>query len=86
MKWFRMTLVIWSFLDTLRDFVIIIKIPDEKVFSETAIGHTASYFEKLYDVLIGFVTPRSHKRLCNALWAFAERWLLVDIGWFVLLL
>ena len=44
--------------------------------------HTLS---KLYDVPVGFVNP-SILRLCVALFAGAEGWLLFDIGWFVLFL
>ena len=34
-----------------------------------------------FDVPVGFVTP---KRQCIALFAVAEGWLLLDIGWLVL--
>ena len=40
-----------------RVFVKIISIPDEELFSEMAVGCTASYFVKLFDVPIGFVPP-----------------------------
>ena len=40
---------------------------------------------KLYDVPVGFVTP-SLLRQCIAIFAVAEGWLLLDIGWFVLFL
>ena len=43
--------------------------------------HTLS---NLYDVPVGFVTPPPILRLCIALFAVAEGWLLLDIGWFVL--
>ena len=37
-----------------------------------------------YDVPVGFVNPLPILRLCIALFAVAEGWLLLDIGWFVL--
>ena len=40
----------------------------------------------LYDVPVGFVTPPPILRLCIALFAVAEGWLLLDIGLFVLVL
>ena len=50
------------------------------------VGCTASYFVKLYDVPVGFVTPPPPPsfRQCIALFAVAEGWLLLDIRWFVL--
>ena len=42
-------------------------------------------FSKLYDVPVGFVSPPPpHLKQCIALFAVAERWLLLDIGLFVL--
>ena len=43
--------------------------------------HTLS---KLYDVPVGFVPSFPISKLCIALFAVAEGWLLLDIGWFVL--
>ena len=43
--------------------------------------HTLS---KLYDFPVGFVNPPPTLRLSIALFAVAEVWLLLDIGWFVL--
>ena len=36
-------------------FIRILSIPDEEYFSETAVGCTATYFTKFYDVPVGFV-------------------------------
>ena len=44
-------------IQTVRFIVKIISIPDEELFSETAVGCTASYFLKVYDVPVGFVPP-----------------------------
>ena len=45
----------------------------------------SSYRIDLYDVPVGFVTPPPPiLRLCIALFAVVEGWLLLDIGWFVL--
>ena len=44
--------------------------------------HTLS---KLYDIPVGFETP-ALLRQCIAIFAVAEWWLLLDIGWFVLFL
>ena len=41
---------------------------------------------KLYAVPVGFVPPPFFLRLCIALFAVAEGWLLLDIGWFFLFL
>ena len=60
---FGMTLVIWSFqiyVKTNRSVYCLISIPDEELFSEAAVGCTASYLSKLYDVPVGFVTPTSY--------------------------
>ena len=43
----------------------------------------SSFGVKLYDVPVGFVTPPPILRLYIALFAVAEGWLLLDIGWFV---
>ena len=44
------------------------------------VGCTASYFVKIIDVPIGFVTPPPLiLRLCIALFAVTEGWLLIDI-------
>ena len=48
---------------------------------------TASYFVKLYDAPVGFVTPPPpNLRVCIVLFVAAEGWLLLDIGWFVVFL
>ena len=72
-------------IQTVRFIVYIISIPDEEPLSETAVGCSASYFVKSYDVPIGFVTP-SYFEAVYCLFTVAEGWLLLDIGWFVLLL
>ena len=41
----------------LRVFVKIISIPDEKLFSETAVGAPLANLSKLYDVPFGFNPP-----------------------------
>ena len=93
-------LVIWSFwiiymyvnllakllfkIQTVRDFVKIISIPDEELFSETTVGCMTSYFVKLYDGSRWFCNPNHpHFRQCISLFAVAEGWLLLDMGWFV---
>ena len=53
-----------------------------KYFPKRASGAPLHTLSKLYDVPVGFVTPPL--RLCIALFAVAEGWLLLDIGWFVL--
>ena len=67
-------------------FVKIISIPDEELFSETAIGCTASYFVYIIDdIPVDFVAPHPHLRQCIiALFAVAEGWMLLDFEWFVL--
>ena len=40
----------------------------------------------LYNNPVGYVTPIPLMRLCIALFAVAERWLMLDIGCFVLFL
>ena len=47
----------YMLIQTVWLIVKIISIPDEELFSETAVGCTASYFSKLYDVPVGFVLP-----------------------------
>ena len=61
--------------------------PDE-LFFETAVGYTASYFVKIIWCSRWFCNPPPPliSRLCIALFAVAEGWLLLDIGWFVLFL
>ena len=72
---------------TVRFIVWIISIPDEELFSETAVGCTASYFVKIIWCSRWFCKPPPPiLRLCIALFAVAEGWLLLDIGWFVLFL
>ena len=56
------------------------------IFPETAVRCTASYFVKLYDDPVGFVTPPPNLRVCIVLFVAAEGWLLLDIGWFVVFL
>ena len=67
---------------TIWTFIKMISIPDEatKRLSGTPL-HTLS---KVYHVPFGFGPPRLSK--CLALFAVAKRLLLLDIGWFVLLL
>ena len=60
----------------------IIRIPDEDFFSKRASGASLHTLSKLYDVPVGFVSPLL--RQCIAIFAVAEVWLLLDIGWFVL--
>ena len=64
--------------------VLIISIPDEELFSETAVGCTASYFVKIIWCSCWFWTPPPILRLSIAYFAVAEGWLLLVIGWFVL--
>ena len=54
------------------------------LFSETAVGCTASYFVKIIWCSCWFWTPPPILRLNIAYFAVAEGWLLLDIGWFVL--
>ena len=68
-----------------RDFVKIISIPDEELFSKTAVGCTAPHLILIIWCSHWFCTPSSHLRQCIALYTVAEGWLLLDIGWFVLL-
>ena len=49
-------------------------------------GSPLHILSKLYDVHVGLVPLSSLLRLCIALFAVAEGWLLLDIGWFVLFL
>ena len=64
---------------------IIISIPNEELFSKTAVGALLHTLSKLYDVPVGLVTPTPPPlRLCISLFAIAEGWLLLNIGWFVL--
>ena len=64
-------------------YVLWTYIPDEELFSETAVRNTASYFVKIIWCSRWFCNPPI-LRLCYALFAVAEGWLLLDIGWFVL--
>ena len=70
-------------IQTDRNFVKIISIPEKELFSETAVGYTASYFFKIIWCSRWFCisSPRLRQRI--ALFAFIEGWLLLDIGWFV---
>ena len=63
----------------------IISIPDEELFSETYVGCTASYFVKIIWYSRWFCIPPL-LRQCIVIFAVAEGWLLLDIGWFVLFL
>ena len=62
----------------------IFSIPEE--FSETSVVYTATYFLKILGCSRWFCIPHPHLRQCIALFAVAEGWLLLDIGWFVLFL
>ena len=44
------------------------------------------HYQKVYDVPVGLVPPPFFIRICIALFAVAEGWLLLDIGLFVLFL
>ena len=68
-------------MQTVRVFVKIISIPDEELFSETAVGCTASYFVKIIWCSRWFGPP-FHLRKFPALFAVAEGWLLLNIEWF----
>ena len=57
--------------------------PDEELFSQTVVGCTASYFVKIIWCSRWFCNPPI-LRVCIALFAVAEGWLLLDIGWFIL--
>ena len=72
-------------IDTVWAFIKILSIPDEEWFSETAVGYTATYFIKILLCSRWFCIP-PHLRQCIVLFAVAEGWLLLDIGWFALLL
>ena len=54
------------------------------LFSETAVGCTASYFVKIVWCSCWFCNPPLILRLYIAYFAVAKGWLLLDIGWFVL--
>ena len=72
-------------IQTVRLIVLIISIPHEDLFSETAVWCTASYFVKIIWCSRWLCYPPSSiLRLCFALFAVAEGWLLFDIGWFAL--
>ena len=74
---------------TVRVFVkIILIIPDEELIFEAFVGCTASYFVKTIWCSRWFLQnlrPPPHLRQCIALFAVAEGWVLLDIGWFILL-
>ena len=61
-----------------RVFVEISSNPDEKLFSETAVGETIHTLFKLYGFPVGFLAFTFLKQ-CIALYAVAEGWLLLDI-------
>ena len=73
-------------IQTVRFIVLIINIPDEKLFSETAVGAALHTLSKFYDVPVVFVYPLPILRLRIALFAIYEGWLLLNIEWFVLFL
>ena len=73
-------------IQTVRFIVYIISIPDEKLFSVTAVGCITSYFVKIIWCSRWLSTPPPILRLYIALFAVAEGWLLLDIGGFVLFL
>ena len=77
----------YMLIQTVRLIVWIISIPDEELFSEAVVGCTASYFVKIIWLSRWFCNPPPPMlRLYIALFAVAEGWLLLDIGWFVLFL
>ena len=53
-------------------------------YCHISVGYTASYFVKIIWCSRWFCKPPIF-RLCIALFAVAEAWLLLDIGWFVLI-
>ena len=66
------------------EFVKIISILDEELFSEAPSGAPLHTLSKWYDVSVGFVGPLPHLRQCIALFAIAEERLLRDIDFFFL--
>ena len=76
----------YMLIQTVWLIVKIISIPDEELFSEKAVGCTASYFVKIIWCSCWFCYPLPILRLNIAYFAVAEGWLLLDIGWFVLFL
>ena len=65
-------------IQNVRFIVLIISMPGEELFSETTVGTLSKLY--IYDVPVGFVIPLPILRLCIALFAVAEGWLLLDIG------
>ena len=57
-----------------------------KYFPKRTSGAPLHTLSKLYDAPVGFVTPPPLLRQYIAIFAVAEGWLLLDIGWFVLFL
>ena len=55
-------------------------------FPKRTSGAPLLTLSKLYDVPVGFVFTPTLLRQCIAIFAVAEGWLLLDIGWFVLFL
>ena len=74
----------YMLIQTVWLIVQIISIPDEELFSETAVGCTVSYFVQIIWCSCWFWPPPLILRLTIAYFAVAEGWLLLDIGWFVL--
>ena len=88
---FGMTLVIWSFryiiiqtkLFGLLSTLLHVASLMSNCFQKWPSGASLHTLSKLYD---GLMDPSPILRLCIALFAVAEGWLLHDIGWFVLFL
>ena len=57
-----------------------------KIFRKVRRVHRFNTLSKLYYVPVGWVSPPPLSRQCNAIFAVAEGLLLLDIGWFVLVL
>ena len=72
---------IYVLIQTLRLIVYIISIPDEELYSDTAVRCIASYVVKIIWCSRWLVPILG---LCIALFAVAEGWLLLKIGWFFL--
>ena len=58
--------------------------PMRNNFPKRPLGAPLHTLLNFLDVPVGFVPPSPHLRQCIALFAVAEGWLLLDIGWFVL--
>ena len=77
----KMDLKIMSCMLQAHEQNMFFSIPDEELFSEMAVGCTASYFVKFVLCSRWFCNFPHILRLCiNALIAVAEGWLLLNIG------